>query len=299
MSVVNITVVVVTLNRAEKLLLALRRIGECDPRPAEIIVHVDANDIGSAHAVRKAFPDVKVLVSENRVGPGGGRNRLIRAARNGIIASFDDDSYPIDQDYFRQLEELFARFPQAGVLAATVFHAEEDVQQSEDRVERVSDFVGCGCAYRRDAFASTSGYIPLALAYGMEEVDLALRLQEHGWGILRCSVLRVFHDTYREHHNRPEVTAATVANQILLTYLRYPLRYWWVGTGQLLNRIRWLLANGRKAGIISGLFAAPPLIRRFYRHRELVSGRTLRSYFKLRREPVPVQTAGDMQTRRF
>ena len=58
-------------------------------------------------------------------------------------------------------------------------------------------------------FLATSGYVPLAVAYGMEEVDLALRLHEKGGRILRTPGLRVFHDTDLKRHANPAVTAGT------------------------------------------------------------------------------------------
>src|SRR6266704_1175598 len=123
----KISVVIPTWNRREKLLVCLGLILDCDPPPAELIVHVDAGDTQTAAAVRQHFPAVRLLESSERMGPGGGRNRLLAAASNELIASFDDDSYPIDQDYFRVLLELFGCFSQAAVIAAEVIHEGEAV----------------------------------------------------------------------------------------------------------------------------------------------------------------------------
>ena len=54
--------------------------------------------------------------SESTQGPGGGRNRLIGAATSPLIASFDDDSWPLDRDYFRLAAELFQAHPRAAVV---------------------------------------------------------------------------------------------------------------------------------------------------------------------------------------
>ena len=38
----------------------------------------------------------------------------------------------------------------------------------------VASFVGCGCAYRREAFGETRGYVPLPLAYAFSIVGSGL-----------------------------------------------------------------------------------------------------------------------------
>jgi GT2 family glycosyltransferase len=281
-----ISVVIATCNRPHQLLATLGRILECVPQPTEVIVHVDANDTASVSALEQAFPKVRVLLSSMRVGPGGGRNRLVAETSQPIVASFDDDSYPLDCDYFARLEKLFAAFPKAGVVAAAISHQGEEVQPHEARCEWVSDFVGCGCGYRRVAFSQTSGYVPLAPAYGMEEVDLSLRLHGLGWGILRSPWLRVRHDTSRQHHEDPAITAATIANLFLLTYLRYPPSRWWIGFGQAAKRVGWLLRHGRRRGILAGFGLVLPLIRKYRNYRSTVPTRVLQSYLRLRQEPI-------------
>ena len=72
------------------------------------------------NAIRNAFPNVRILRSDEQVGPGGGRNKLVDAARFEFVASFDDDSYPIDSDYFERAVKLFEQFPDASVICAGV-----------------------------------------------------------------------------------------------------------------------------------------------------------------------------------
>ncbi len=108
----------------------LLKIKACNPRPDEILVHVDANQEHVAIAVRHAFPEVKLVCSEECVGPGGGRNKLIAIASNELIASFDDDSYPIDTDYFARALKLFEEFPTASILDAAVYHQGQEIREA-------------------------------------------------------------------------------------------------------------------------------------------------------------------------
>lgn len=283
---VSITAIVTAYQRVKQTLATLEKIRGCKPAPEEILVHVDGNQTQCKVAIMEAFPDVKVLFSEESVGPGGGRNKLVGAAKHEVVASFDDDSYPMDADYFTRVMTLFERFPAASILCAATYHQGEAVAPDSRTAKWTSDFSGGGCVYRRPAFLATTGYVPLSVAYGMEEVDLALRLHAQGGRILWSPWLRVFHDTNLKHHADPQVTAGSIANLVLLTYLRYPPSLWIVGLAQCCTRILWLLRNGRRRGILSGLRMIPQHLRGNRRYQQRVAAGVLRSYLALRHAPI-------------
>jgi GT2 family glycosyltransferase len=281
----SVTVAIPTYQRIEKLLITLEKILECNPQPNEIIIHVDYGDLSTAKVIKKKYPEITIITSESQMGPGGGRNKIIKIANNNLIASFDDDSYPLDRDYFSRLVTLFEQLPQAAVIGAAVFHLGESIQPEE----YTSNFIGCGCGYRRDFFQQTSGYVALPLAYGMEEIDLALRLTDLDRQIIYSPWLRVLHNTHLEHHRQPQITAATIANQILLTYLRYPLTWWWLGLFQGLNRIIWSIKAHRFAGIFAGIISIPQLIVKHQGDRRAVTSKSLKKYLQSRREIITIK----------
>jgi GT2 family glycosyltransferase len=286
-STAGVTAIVTAYRRTDEVLNTLRILHACDPAPAEILVHVDGGERECAGRIRAEYPAVGVIVSDDRVGPGGGRNKLIAAARQSIVSSFDDDSYPLDRDYFARLERLFLEHPDAAIVDAHVYHLNQPIEPDADRSEWVADFSGGGCAYRRERFLETGGYVSLTAAYGMEEVDVGLRLHARGGRVLRSRRLRVFHNTDLARHADPIVTAASIANIALLAYLRYPRWLWGVAVAQCLRRIVWLLRHRRVRGVWSGLGSIPATIGRHRRHRAPVSAHALRSYWALRRHPVP------------
>lgn len=287
MNFCQVTAVIPTYGRAAPLLHTLEQIVACTPAPDEIIIHIDNSDRFTEESLKNSqfnsYKSIRVILSSTHVGPGGGRNTAIAQAKNSIVASFDDDSYPIDSDYFARLMQLFEQFPKAAVIGSAIFHQNETVLPDEYQATWAADFVGCGCAYRREIFLQTGGYVPLPLAYGMEETDLSLRLHDRGWGVLQTSWLRVFHDTRLEHHNSPKITAASIANQALLAYLRYPVGLWWLGGVQCLSRVSWLMRHQRWNGILTGLAAIPSLLRQQHHYRQTVSAQSLLSYLRLRR----------------
>jgi GT2 family glycosyltransferase len=284
-----ISAIVTAYDRIEQTLATLRVIQSCVPAPDEILVHVDANQIACENAIRDAFPGVRILRSEEQVGPGGGRNKLVEAAQCEFVASFDDDSYPIDSDYFARALRIFEKFPEASLICAAVYHAGESIGLDERSAQWTADFSGGACIFRRKAFLAAGGYVPLPVAYGMEEVDLAIRLHSQGGKILTTRWLRVFHNNDLKHHGDPRVTAGSIANLALLTYLRYPVLLWGIGAGQCANRLLWLLKHGRRRGIFKGVTMIPAHVWAYHRYRVTVSSKIVRSYLALRRAPVPAE----------
>jgi GT2 family glycosyltransferase len=273
--------------RIEQLLDTLDRLLGCVPAPAEVLVHVDGNNTRCADAVRQRHPQVTVMVSSGHVGPGGARNLMVDAATQPLIASFDDDSYPMDADFFARVTELFAGFPDAWVVGGRVFHLHQPAEPPRAVAEWAADFSGGGCAYRRERYLEVGGYVPLADAYNMEEVDFALRLHAKGGRVLGTPWLRIFHNTDLARHADPGVTAASIANLALLAYLRYPVHLWTIGVAQCANRIQWLMRNGRRRGIVRGIVDIPGRLWRNRHRRSPLPSAAVRSYLALRRQPVP------------
>src|SRR5207249_9186116 len=116
--VCSVTAIITAYTRIQQTLLTLQKILDCKPGPDEIIVHVDANQKHCAAALQQSYRGLKVILSQDHAGPGGGRNKLIAAAKNELVASFDDDSYPIDTDYFARVIFLFEKYPAASLLSA-------------------------------------------------------------------------------------------------------------------------------------------------------------------------------------
>ena len=101
-----ITVIIPTYNRGMKVLSVLEKIRLCDPAPAAIIIHIDLSDGNLEAELKERFPDIAVLMSSARRGPGGGRHRCLLACKTPFAVCFDDDSYPVDSDFFATVERF-------------------------------------------------------------------------------------------------------------------------------------------------------------------------------------------------
>ena len=252
-----VTATVTAYTRIEQTLTTIGKILDCRPAPDEVLVHVDAGQDKCVIALSKAFPNIPVIVSSEAIGPGGGRNKLMAAARNEVVANFDDDSYPYDSDFFARALQIFALFPTTSVITAACIHPHESAPDERREVVKCGSFSGGAVVFRRKDLIRVGGYIPLPIAYGAEEEDIALRLYDCDMTILYSPWLRVFHDSTLEHHKDPVINAHVIANIGTLVLLRYPVRYWFYGSGQVANRIIWCTKVGRRSGILRGLGLLP------------------------------------------
>src|SRR5436190_2376493 len=100
MSAAPVSAIVTAFQRPDQTVRTLRTIAGCVPPPAEVLVHVDAGARDVAALIHQSCPDVRVIISDTNVGPGGARNVLVDQSQQPFIASFDDDSYPMDADLF-------------------------------------------------------------------------------------------------------------------------------------------------------------------------------------------------------
>ena len=221
-SIAPIAVVIPTYNRGLAVLAVLEKIQQCEPKPAEIWVHVDGADGVVESELNRRFPNVGVLTSPIRLGPGGGRHRCLLDCSTPYAVSFDDDSFPVNSDFFASVQRLFLQFPHAAVLGASIWRRHEPEKARTRNLVQFPNFVGCGYAVRLSAYRQVRGYIPRPVAYGMEEYDLSLQLFAAGWEIYEAGDLRVFHDTDLKHHQSAEVTSGVIANVGLYAFLHYP-----------------------------------------------------------------------------
>jgi GT2 family glycosyltransferase len=285
-----VSVMLPTWRRSESALATLDKLKSLTPPPAEILVHVDGGDTVSASRIAAVHEDVTVLTSSQRIGPGGGRNRMLEIASQPFIASFDDDSYPIDADFLNRAVAVMNAYPQAAIVGSTIFHRGETVTDAATNISMTNTFVGCGVLYRKALLPPDGApYVPLPVAYTMEENDLALRLLDAGHDIMVSPWLRVFHDTSLTHHDSPEITGATLRNLALHAFLRYPAHSTAYAIAQVLNRLKWSLTHGRTAGLLTGLASIPGCLWKHRHLRRPVRSETMRRARALRAGPSATQ----------
>jgi GT2 family glycosyltransferase len=282
MKPVPVSVGIPTFGRGLRLVQTLEHLWACDPPPAQVIVHVDQSDGELDRELAARFPSIRILSSVGNVGPGGGRHRCLQAATQPFFASFDDDSWPVDRDFFAEVVTVFERHPRVAVLAATIQFLREVQSERVAEVKTITDYTGCGYAIRVEAYRQTAGHIDRACAYGVEEVDLSMQLHALEWRILECRSLRVFHDTQLSHHSRADVVACMVQNIALRAFLRYPVWLWPRAILQIGNIVLDMIRRRRFAGLCAGLCGIPATLIHYASQRRQLPAAKIRSFLNAR-----------------
>jgi GT2 family glycosyltransferase len=228
----RVTVVVMTRDRREPLLRALRELTGLSPGKPVVVVDNGSGD-GTPAAVRERFPGVRVVeLGENRGATA--RNVGVAAATTPYVAFADDDSWWAPGALDRAAG-LFDAVPRLGLVAAHVLVGPQerpdpithDLATSPLAAEpglpgpRVLGFLACGAVVRREAFLAAGGFHPVVFFLG-EETVLAQDLAAAGWRL--CYV----RDVVAHHHpasagERDGRRRLQVRNELLSSWLRRPL----------------------------------------------------------------------------
>jgi GT2 family glycosyltransferase len=259
----EVGVAVISRDRRDTLLSTLERLRALPQRPPIVVVDDGSRD-GTADAVRRRFPDVRV----HRLGDPAGaaaRTLAVRLLDTPIVAFADDDSWWAP-DALDLIADAFAASPRLGLVAARVLVGAEQrldptceamrtspLTDGEPPGPRVLGFVACGSAVRREAFLAVGGYRH-GLGVGGEESLLSIDLAAAGWE------LRYLDAAVAHHHPdagapRPGREVTQRRNALWVLWLRRPARIALAGTARALQRG----PAGRRA-LLAALRGAPRVL---------------------------------------
>ena len=261
------TVVIATRNRREQLERTLDRLTALPERPAIVVVDNGSAD-GTVTAVRSRSEPVRIVGLAGNRGSAA-RNVGVELARTPYVAFSDDDSW-WEPDALARAERLLDADARVALLAARV------LVEPERRLDptcaamaasplggdarlpgpRVLGFLACGAIVRRSAFLAVGGF-HARLGVGGEEELLAVDLAAAGYELVYADEVVAHHQPDRRR--RPGRERNTVRNELLVTWLRRPLRSALRRTGRLLVA----QSRDREAalGAIDALRAVPWVLR--------------------------------------
>jgi glycosyltransferase involved in cell wall biosynthesis len=201
----DVSIVICTRNRAEKLRACLEHVAEIATTRSWEVVVVDNGSTDDTRRVvgeaqgRSAVP-LQVL-EEPVPGVSRARNLGWRSSSGAIVAYIDDDCYPAI-DYVDRVLDRFESEPSLGYLGGAVLPYDEDdarvtIVAGRAPIEiRPGGFVTPGLmicanlAFRREALAAVEGF-DVVFGYGagflgevdavVEDVDAAARVSAEGW----------------------------------------------------------------------------------------------------------------------
>jgi GT2 family glycosyltransferase len=223
----DVTVVVMSRNRREELLLSLPR------HEAPVILADNASTDGTVQAVRSALPEVTVLPLEENVGSYA-RTLGVERAGTPFVAFADDDSWWAPGDLARAADVMRAH-PRLAVLNARILVGPEErldpgcAEMAASPLGTPDDlpgpsllgFIACGAMVRREAFRGAGGFDRVVRFPGEEE-RLALDLAAAGWGMAYVDEVTVHHHPSPRRHAPEQRQAAIWRSRVLTALMRRP-----------------------------------------------------------------------------
>ena len=210
----DLSVSLVNTNSRELLLACLESLRGED---AEIVVLDNASEDGSAEAVRKRFPDVRVIAQSHRAGFGANHNAVIRETSGRYVYVLNEDTTSHDWGFARMVAYLDAhprvaalgpriaypngrhqpsawRFPTplTSLLSLPTLGRVGIAQSHGDEPRRVDWVMGAALLLRREALDEVGGFDEGFFIYS-EETDLQLRLRRAGWEVQYFPAVTVVH----------------------------------------------------------------------------------------------------------
>ncbi|SEB78996.1 Glycosyltransferase, GT2 family [Streptomyces sp. 2131.1] len=229
----RVTVVIITRDRRPELLRTLRLLSRLPERPA-VVVTDNASQDGTAEAVARDFPDVRLLTPGRNLGAVG-RNLAVRHVRTPYVAFCDDDTW-WDPGALRIAgDRLDAHERLAAVTARIVVEpaGEDDPVVAELRDSpltgppwlpgpAIGSFLAAATVMRTDAFREAGGFHP-GLWLGGEEELMATDLMRAGWWLAYVPEMVIHHaaSTVRDSTAR---RVLGLRNTLWFTWLRRPAR---------------------------------------------------------------------------
>ncbi|MER7398928.1 glycosyltransferase [Streptomyces sp. NPDC000151] len=226
------TVVVITHNRRAELLRTLRSLRALPERPPVIVTDNGSTD-GTAEAVAREFPEVRLLRPGRNLGAVG-RNLAVHFAGTPYVAFCDDDTW-WDPGALRHAADVLDARPRLAAVTARIVvepAGTEDPVVAELRDSPLSgpdwlpgpalgSFLAAATVLRTEAFREGGGFHP-GLWLGGEEELLATDLIERGWWLAYDARLTIHHaaSTARDSTER---RVLGLRNTLWFTWLRRPL----------------------------------------------------------------------------
>ena len=229
----RVSVVVITHQRRDEVLLALSRLVALPEQPHVVVVDNGSTD-GTAEAIRERFPQVELVASPENLGAIG-RNVGVARVDTPYVAFCDDDTW-WDPGSLRTAADVLDAHPRLAVVTARILvepGGREDpiVPELRDSPVRGADwlpgpalgsFLAGASVLRREAFTEVGGFCE-RLWLGGEEELMAGDLAAAGWELCYLPALTVHHQASkaRDSHRRRR---DGIRNTLWTTWLRRPAR---------------------------------------------------------------------------
>ncbi len=255
MSAPSVAIIILNWKGLDDTLACVRSLERVDYARFETVVIDNGSGDGSAAALKKACPGLRVLETGDNLGFAGGNNLGLEwaLARRYDYALLLNNDTEVALDFLRRLVEAMERDPALSVVGPTIyFHADprriwssgghidwrtgrtlmEGLGQVDEgqfgEGPREVDFVtGCAMLVRMDVVHRIGSIDPRFFAY-YEETEWCVRMRRAGFGVAHVPGARVWHKVSpMEQAHSPLVHYYMTRNRLLfLRSVRAGWRAW-------------------------------------------------------------------------
>jgi|GEM_PF-787654 len=294
----KVTVGIVTRNRLENLLQAIRSVYAQEFDDLEILVVDNASEDGTAETLRRDYPDIRVIRLQENLGCPGGRNHVYANSRGDYIVNLDDDGYLGDGTLGR-LVETFESDASIGIVGLRQLDFTEHLpSELPDSCWDTGLFRGGMSAFRWSMLEEIGVY-PDDFFFFKEEEFLSLKALDAGWRIVYHPGIIMYHPLMEKQHSTDRSRDYYLyRNPLLVVVTLFPGLYMWKYLFlRTMSYAIWAFRRGSFQVYLRAIGAVVAKLTRTLFHRHPVNPVALRRYFALRgRLPFPGEKSGFRQT---
>lgn len=229
-----VSVVILTWNRKDDLIVTIAELKESTYAPIEIIVVDNGSNDGTQEAINEKFPQVNFIRLEKNGGIAG-YNIGMKKARGEYVVLLDSDSFP-DRNAIERMLKIFESDRSIGAVAFDIHNSQLtthnlqlttkfDLRKGKD----VYGYNGAGVGIRKECL-ERAGYL-------FEPYFLYFNEQDHAFRILQAGYKIKFHPEIIAYHKSSMTSRVSrsapyyyTRNLLWLIWRFYPIRYAFVST---------------------------------------------------------------------
>ncbi len=221
----TISVMITTRNRSADLRKTLNQLTKMDPLPLEVLVCADGCSDDTVDMVREVFPWVHLTVNTVGLGSVGSRHKLMGVVSGDWAMSLDDDSYPLDNDFFDRVMSLCDAHPEAGVITFPELNDcdryANPEQTPSSRGRYVSAYANCAALTRVVSYSRSPGF-PEMFFHMYEEPDYALQCYADGYAVWFDPSLTIRHHMSPVGRRLMRIHQLGARNELWSVWMRCP-----------------------------------------------------------------------------
>ncbi|WOD43973.1 glycosyltransferase family 2 protein [Hwangdonia lutea] len=169
---IEFSILITTKNRLDDLKRTLSSIVHLlNQNHVECIICDDGSSDGTSNFIKSNYDNIRIIMNEKSKGLIYSRNRLLNLTKAKYAITLDDDAHLVSQNALECIKSYFSTNKKCAVMAFRIFWGKvlpENLNHSQNN-SKVRGFVGCGHAWRLEAWNDIPNYPAWFVFYGEED----------------------------------------------------------------------------------------------------------------------------------